>query len=122
MAKVRSFPSGTVTLFRAFLESATYDVRPALVSLLSDPEVSVRLEAAVYFAQRQDAVCALALWELMKHAEDLEPWQHSSAAQAIHSLTGGSYFGFTPGTVSTPEVRKATLQRFARWIEDRGGH
>ena len=122
MAKVRSFPSGTVTLFRAFLESATYDVRPALVSLLSDPEVSVRLEAAVYFAQRQDAVCARALWELMKRGEDMAGWQHSNVVQAIHSLTGGSYFGFTPGTVSTPEVRKAALQRFARWIEDRGGH
>ena len=94
-------------------------VRPALVSLLSDPEVSVRLQAAVYFAQRQDAVCARALWELMKHAEDLEPWQHSNVVQAIHSLSGWSYFGFTPGTVSTPEVRKAALQRFARWIEDR---
>ena len=46
-------------------------VRPALVSLLSDPEIAVRLEAAVYFAQQQDRACARALWELMNHAEDL---------------------------------------------------
>ena len=102
-------------------EEALDAVRPALVSLLSDPDVSVRLEAAVYFAQRQDPVCARSLWELMKRAEDLEPWQHSNTAQAIHSLTGGSYFGFTPGTVSSPEVRKAALKRFTRWIEDHGG-
>ena len=96
-------------------------VRPALVSLLSDPEVAVRLRAAVYFAQRQDPVCARALLELMKRAEDLKSWQHSNVVQAIHSLSGGSYFGFTPGTVSAPEVRKEALERFARWIEDHGG-
>lgn len=95
-------------------------LRPALVSLLSDSDRDVRLDAARYFAERKDIACARTLLELMRMEESLELWQQSNVVQAIHTLTGGDYFGFMPGTLSTPEVRRAGLERFARWIEESG--
>ena len=97
--------------------AAFAEVRPALVKLLDDPSIPVRSWVATLFAAREDKVCAKALYDLLVHEELLEAWRQSNVVQAMNTLSG-SYFGFTPGTISTPEVRRASLERFAHWIAE----
>ncbi len=79
----------------------------------------MRSSIAVLFASRNDKVGARAIYDLLAHEDVLEGWRQSNVVQAMQTLTG-SYFGFTPGTISTPEVRRAALERLAAWITDNG--
>jgi HEAT repeat protein len=92
-------------------------VRPALVTMLSDKSADVKSTVAIYFASHEDVVCAKALYELLVQEEKLEPWRQSNIVQSLQTLTG-SYFGFIPGTISTPSARQASLNQFAHWISE----
>jgi len=94
-------------------------VRPHLVKLLSDPDTTVRLKAAVAFAERKDKISAHTLLELMKD-ESIGERTHSNVYQAINNLTG-TYFGYyhgSDGWKPSTAVNKAATERFAKWIED----
>jgi HEAT repeat protein len=92
-------------------------LRPVLIRLLADKALDVRSSVAIYFATRQDAVCAKALYDLLATEGKLEPWRQSNLVQALQTMTG-SYFGFIPGTISTESARRASLDHFARWISE----
>lgn len=92
-------------------------LKPDLVKLLSDLDVSVRLFIAVCFAQRRDKVCAHALLDLIKDGSMDELW-HSNVWQAINNLAG-TYFGYYHGSDAwqpTTENNKAAIKRFEEWI------
>jgi HEAT repeat protein len=92
-------------------------LRPLLIRLLTDKALDVRSSVAIYFAARQDAVCAKALYDLLAQEDKLEPWRQSNLVQALQTMTG-SYFGFIPGTISTESARRASLAHFASWISE----
>lgn len=100
-------------------DAAFREVRPALIRLLSDPVIDVKAYAAQTFAYRKDTVCGEALLQLLADEQKLVNWQQSNTVQAVQNLTG-SYFGFQPGTVSEPEARRVSLQKFAAWIRENG--
>ncbi len=66
---------------------------------------------------RQDPVCARTIYRLLEQEDKLEPWRQSNILQAMQTLTGSS-FGFSLGTISTPDVRKAGLAQLDHWIQD----
>jgi HEAT repeat protein len=107
-------------LMASLLHEADYRrVHPAIVLLLSDPEIAVRSDVAIAMAQRGDRACAAALLQLLRQEQSLEPWRHSNIVQAIHTLTG-NYFGLTPGTPSSAGVREKALTEFGEWIKKQG--
>lgn len=90
-------------------------VRLVLVKFLADPAVEVRSFVVVLFASRKDPVCANALYDLLANEQTLESWRQSNLVQALDNLTG-SYFGFVPGTISSPSARRVSLRQFADWM------
>lgn len=90
--------------------------RPSLAPLLADPDVTVRSDIAIALGHMKDPASASVLFGLLEIEDKLEPWRQSNIAQAIQTLTG-SYFGLTPGTISSPEIRAKALAAFAVWIK-----
>lgn len=101
----------------SFNETIYPRVRSSILPLLSDSDIGVRADIAGAMASRKDRASAPTLLALVAEEEKLEPWRQSNVMQAIHSLTGG-YFGLTPGTPSSPPLRKKALDDFARWIKE----
>ena len=101
----------------SFSETVYPRVRSSIMSLLSDTDIGVRADISAAMGSRKDRASAPTLLALVAEEEKLEPWRQSNVVQAIHSLTGG-YFGLTPGTPSSPELRQKALRDFARWIEE----
>lgn len=101
----------------SFNETVYPRARPSIMPLLSDSDIGVRADIAGAMASRKDGASAPTLLALVADEEKLEPWRQSNVMQAIHSLTGG-YFGLTPGTPSSPPLRKKALDDFARWIKE----
>jgi len=91
-------------------------IRPVLVAMLADQSLDVKSTVAIFFAARNDGISTKAIYELLSQEDQLEPWRQSNIVQAMNTLTG-SYFGFTPGTISTPSARRENLQRLAKWMQ-----
>ena len=98
-------------------DAATYGrLRSSIAALLTDADTGVRADIAVAVASRMDRASGPALLALVEREATLDSWRQSNVTQAIQTLTG-SYFGLTPGTPSSPEVRGKALAAFGEWVK-----
>jgi hypothetical protein len=96
--------------------------RLAVLALLKDEDVGVRVTAACLLAAQKDMACARTLLEMLQDGS-LEELQHSQVRDAVHYLAG-THFGYyhgSDGWKPTTENNKAAIQKFAEWVEKSEG-
>jgi hypothetical protein len=105
------------------LEKEAYQrIRPAIVTLVKDPNPGVKKFVLMCLAQRRDAACGRALLEMARDPR-LGQREHYEVMRMIHDLTG-SQFGYdTSATGWRPDTPKnqEALRRFAEWVEKNSG-
>jgi HEAT repeat protein len=92
--------------------------RKAVLALLDDKDVDVRIAAARRFAGQRDRACARTLLALLGD-DSLEELQHAQVWKAVRDLAGtqfGYYHG-SDGWRPTTEANKAALRKFAAWVD-----
>lgn len=100
-------------------DEAFRKLRPGLLTLLNDADRQVRFNTALVFAsRRQDKAAAPALLALLREGK-LERGYHSTAVQAMHTLTL-SYFGYKLDEPPGSAANAAAMDAFASWIEKSG--